>query len=147
MPIPSRHQSNPISHSSSRLFACSQMKLSGMSLSVKHAYMRSLSIPTITIGWWPRLSLIREAQFILVVCLLTFNFSLQRTSPQIITTQSRILPGISSLKSMDFKLSHVMRTRWRHTSCLTRWIFTSLNGKTLRYVSSSSTIGGLLFTT
>src|SRR5260370_28634860 len=57
----------------------------------------SLSIPTITIGWWPRLSLIREAQFILVVCLLTFNFSLQRTSPQIIATQSRILPGISSL--------------------------------------------------
>ena len=111
MPTHSKHPSNPISLSSSLLHACSRMKLSGTSSSTSHVYMPSPSIPTIIIGWWPRASLIRKVWFTLLsqVASLTFNFRLQRTSPQIIGTWSRTLQDISYQTNTTFKWSHVMR--------------------------------------
>ena len=145
MPTHSKHPSNPISLSSSLLHACSWMKLSSTSSSTSHVYMPSLSIPTITIGWWPRSSLIRKVWFTLlwqVLASLTFNFRLERTSPWIIGTWSRTLQDISYQMNTTFKWSHVMRTRKRHTSSSTRWTFTCGIGK-----SSHKYFSNMLFNT
>src|SRR5258708_27523800 len=51
---------------------------------------------------------------------LTSKFRLQRTSPHVIATSSRILLDISSLKSIAFKWGLVMRTQRRHMGCSMR---------------------------
>ncbi len=65
---------------------------------------------------------------------LTSKFRLQRTIPHVITTSSRILLDVSSLKSTAFKWSLVMRTWRRHIGCSMGWISTLWNGEILRYV-------------